>query len=109
MGTSFVRFGTMLLVGCALGCREPVLTAGASGPRLAADQVLATDATIRFVDLEGGCWAIETPQGGYEPVSLAAQFQVDGMRIHAVIRGAPHTMSVCMIAPMVSVDSIRAR
>jgi hypothetical protein len=71
--------------------------------------VLATDATIRFVDLEGGCWAIETPQGGYEPVSLAAQFKVDGMRVHAVIRDAPHTMSICMIAPMVSVDSIRAR
>lgn len=102
----------LILVAVALGCRsgnEPALTAGAGGPPLAANQTLTTNATVRLVAIEGGCWALETSQGAYEPIALPAQFQVDGMQVAVVARGAEHAASICMMAPLVTLDSIRAR
>jgi hypothetical protein len=94
----------------ALACEgNNSLPAGPSGPAPTSDQVLATNATIRYVGIEGGCWGLVTPQGQYEPVSLASQFRVDGLAVYAVVRSAPTAVSACMMAPLVTVESIRTR
>lgn len=94
----------------ALSCEaNQSLSPGRPGQALPTDQVLATDATVRYVAIEGGCWTLVTPQGKYEPIGLAPQFRVDGLAVHAVLRGAPAAVSACMIAPSVTVDSIRTR
>lgn len=98
----------VLLTACGSASPEP----GPTAPTLplGAGQVLRTDATVRFLDLEGGCWMIVTDDGRrYEPISLAAQFKTSGQRVHVVLRDAPDQYSVCMLGPIVTVDSISAR
>jgi hypothetical protein len=74
----------------------------------AANDVVATTATVRFVDLEGGCWILETPSGPYEPMGLPDAFRIDGLAVYAVLRRAPDAASICQMAPLVTLDSIRA-
>ena len=99
----------LFAAGVAAACEGTQPLSAGPGQALAADQVLATDATVRYVGLEGGCWALITTRGEYQPMSLAPQFRVDGLAVYAVVRGAPTAVSACMIAPAVTLDSIRAR
>jgi hypothetical protein len=87
---------------------EPGISGDAGAP-LTAGQVLTTDATVQFVNVEGGCWVLATPGGRYQPVSLPSEFQVDGKLVRVSLRAAPDVMSICMVAPIVRVDSISAR
>ena len=93
-----------LVVAFALGCADTGTAPGAPLP-----QPLAINATVRFVDIEGGCWALDTPRGRYEPIGLPAEFRVDGLAVAVTIRAAPDMGSICMIAPLVRIDAIRAR
>ena len=106
------RFVGMVLVLVAMSSqscnREDVVAPlGPSGPPLRVDQVLATNATIRFVDMEGGCWALVTIAGKYEPVGLPVEFRKDNLAVYAVVHGANNVGSVCQMAPLVTIDSIR--
>src|SRR5437879_4838451 len=68
------------------------------------------DATVRFASaVEGGCWSIATTSQVYQPVDLPAAFRIDGLAVHVVLRDAPGWASICMIGPLVHVDSIRTR
>lgn len=65
-------------------------------------------ATIRFVDIEGGCWAIDTADGRFEATNLPAEFRTDGRRVMVRLQTLPLEMtSVCQIGPMMAVASIR--
>lgn len=108
MNSSIVRILAGLLGFSGLACAgRDELTP--SGPPLASNQVLGADATVRFVDLEGGCWALVTAAGKYEPAGLPQEFRKDGLAVHVVMRGAPDMGSICQIAPIVRLDSIRVR
>jgi len=109
MRQSSVRLASVLLVGVALACGGEDLNTGPAGLPLPVNQVLFTNATVRFVNLEGGCWALETPAGSYEPIGLPAPFRIDGLAVYAVMRGAPGSVSICQMAPLVTLDSIRTR
>jgi hypothetical protein len=102
-----VRVVPVLLGAFALGCEVAGL--GPSGPPLAPNQVLASNATIRFVNLEGGCWVVVTSVGKYETIGLAPEFRQDGLAVYVVARRAPQSISACMIAPIVTFDTIRTR
>jgi len=62
--------------------------------------------TIRFVPVEGGCWALETDQGFYEPVGLPQSLRHDGQRVQAWISQPGNLASICQIGTLVRVDSI---
>src|SRR5216684_2464230 len=99
----------LFLAALSLGCQSiaPV-TLGPAGPALSSSQTVSTTATVRHVSVEGGtCWGLATPRGSYQPVGLAAQYQVDGLRVAVVMRGVPRFETFCMMAPLVSLDSIR--
>jgi hypothetical protein len=95
---------TALIVGAALSCADAGTAPGA--PLL---QPLATNATVRFVGIEGGCWSLDTPQGHYEPINLPAEFRVDGLAVRVSLRAAPDMVSICMMGPLVRIDDISAR
>ncbi len=40
------------------------------------------DGTVRFDPIEGGCWLIDSGGTTYDPVTLAEEFRVDGLRVH---------------------------
>jgi hypothetical protein len=104
------RAPLVLLLGMAVACAQDALTVRRnSGPPLAADQALRTNAMVESVPLEGGCWALRTPDGSYEPIDLPSEFRRDGLKVYVVLRGRPDVYSICMMAPLVSVDSISVR
>ena len=71
--------------------------------------LLGVDATVRFAAIEGGCWSIVTPHQVYQPVDLPATFRIDGLAVHVVLSEVPDWASLCMIGPLVHVNSIRVR
>jgi hypothetical protein len=76
-------------------------------PPLAPGEVLTTEAAVLFIDIEGGCWTLETPTGRrYEPTNLTSRFRTNGLRVHVVLRGAPDVVGICQMGPFVTIDSI---
>jgi hypothetical protein len=101
------RSAPALIVACLVACTSSDPFLADPAPPLAPGQVLATDATIRFVDIEGGCWAIQNAAGQlYEPINLSRGFRTDGLSVRVVLRGAPDATSICMIGPLVTIDSV---
>lgn len=104
MRLALVRLSTVLIVASALSC------AGAgTGPGTFLNSPLGTNATVRFVDIEGGCWSLDTPHGHYEPINLPAEFRVDGLAVRVSLRAAPDRVSICMMGQLVRIDAISAR
>ena len=95
----------LVLLGC--GRAEPTLVG--PGPSLVPGQTVAFNATVRFVPVEGGCWALDTPTGSYEPLALPAAYKTDGLRVFVVLQGPVAAFSICQIAPLAVVDTIRTR
>ena len=91
-----------LLVGCATEERET----GSHTTPLAAGQVLTTTATVRFADLEGGCWSLKAREGIFRPLVLPTAYQVDGLPVRVTLRDVPDYADTCMIGPLVQIDSI---
>ena len=108
MTLAFRRMSLVLMAAVAFACSKPLgpLQSWRGGPALDVNQVVSTDATVRLVEIEGGCWALQTPNGDYEAADLPDAYRVNGLRVHVVMRGA-RVGSYCMIAPVVSLDSIR--
>ena len=100
---------SVLVAVMACGHTEPLgpLQSWHGGAPLDVNEVVRTEATVRFINIEGGCWALQTPRGDYEPFGLPERYRVNGLRVHVVIRGA-RMGSFCAIAPIVSIDSVRA-
>src|SRR5690242_19845665 len=87
-----------LLLATTLACgnaKENAQDPNAPTAPLAPDQVLNTDATVRHLNLEGGCWLLETATGArYQPTELTDAFRVDGMTVSVTLKDAPDMMSI---------------
>lgn len=70
----------------------------------------STYATVRFVNVEGGCWQLVAPSGtSYEPRDLPPGFQSDGRQVTVTLRFDDNTGTVCAVGRPVLVLSIRDR
>ena len=76
---------------------------------IASGEVVTTEATVRLLPVEGGCWVLSTATGRYQPVNLPDEYKSDGKLVRVVMRGATEMMTVCQAGPLVHVDSISAR
>jgi hypothetical protein len=89
-----------LLIAALAGCGSgPGASAAATGE----------PATVRFVNVETGCWVLETQAGRMQPVELAEEFRRDGLEVTVVLRDAPAMMSVCQVGPLKTVEKIAKR
>ena len=96
------------LVACiALAC--VAMTACGSRPPAAATTPEGEPAIVRFVQVETGCWVIETNTERVQPVELAEEFKVDGLAVNVVLREAPPMMGVCQVGPYKTVEKISKR
>jgi hypothetical protein len=67
-------------------------------------------ATVRFIDVEGGCWVIETAAGRFQPVDLPEKFRIDGRLVVVAMRKPAQEMaSICQVGPLMHIESIRDR
>lgn len=71
------------------------------------NETITFTGTIRRVELEGGFWAIESDDGRtYDPRSLPADFQHDGLRVRVRARPRHDMMGTHMRGPIVDVVEI---
>ncbi len=66
-----------------------------------------TEATVRFVGIEGGCWLLDADNGSrYEPIGLPAEYRVDGRRVRVTVKPRSGAASTCMVGDLVDIVSI---
>ena len=94
----------VLIVSAAL-----VAACGSQAPSSTAKPVTGEPATVRFVQIETGCWVLETKAGRVQPIELPESYRVDGLEVDVVLRDAPAMMSVCQVGPLKTVESIAKR
>jgi hypothetical protein len=85
------------------------MTACGSRPPAAAAEPAGEPATVRFVQVETGCWVIETKTARVQPVELAEEFRVDGLEVNVVLGDAPPMMGVCQVGPYKAIEKISKR
>lgn len=88
---------------------RPEATETGSDPQAAddAEEVVVSAATVRSVEGEAGCWAIEDADGNrYEPLELPREHRNDGAMVSAVLRPRPDTAGPCGTGSVVEVISI---
>ena len=86
-----------------------VLAACGSPPAATGAQTMGEPATVRFIQIETGCWVLETRNGRVQPLDLPEQFRVDGLEVSVVLRDAPAMMSLCQVGPLKTVEKISKR
>lgn len=85
-----------------------VLAACASGAGNATD-TFEVAGTIRYVELEGGVYAIEGKDGTrYQPLSLPEPFKRDGIKVRATLKRRDDVMGIYQIGPIVEVVRMAA-
>lgn len=65
-----------------------------------------TSGTVVFVDVEGGCWGIETEDERLEPINLPEAFQRDSLDVRFDASRVEEAASICQIGPLVQIHSI---
>jgi len=65
------------------------------------------DGTVRFIDLEGGFFAILGDDGSrYDPLDLPVRFAQDGLRVGVVARIRRDLASAHMWGELIDIDTI---
>ncbi|MDX1495196.1 MAG: hypothetical protein R3253_14100, partial [Longimicrobiales bacterium] len=53
--------------------------------------------TVVFLDVEGGCWGIETDEELVEPINLPEEFRTHGLAVRFSASEARDAASICQI------------
>jgi hypothetical protein len=93
--------GALLTLMALCACGAPPVSTTAGSEKQAA--------TVRFVQVETGCWVLETPAGRVQPIDLPEAFRQDGLAVEVVLRDAPDMMSACQVGPLKRVEHISKR
>jgi hypothetical protein len=72
-------------------------------------EVQEVTGTIRFLNIEGGCWAIDIGGRRVEPMNLDTSYRVDGLAVVATLRAENDRTTICDVGQMVSIVEIRKR
>lgn len=65
-------------------------------------------ATVRFLNVEGGCWRLDLQNGDkYEPVDMPAGFRTDGRQVVVKLKIAGDMSSVCQVGQLARVVEIQ--
>ncbi len=102
---------TRSLIGL-MACTLLVLACGKDElvpPNLTVDdpEAFVIDGTVHFLNIEGGCWVIETQDGArYEPFGMPLEFETDGLRVRAAVKPKRDALSICMVGTLVEVVEI---
>lgn len=61
---------------------------------------------VRYVDLEGGGWVIDTLDGTFQPIGLPEAFRQDGLKVRVRLRPRPDMASTLQVGRLADVVSI---
>ena len=68
-----------------------------------ADNTVNLVGTLRYRDIEGGCWSLEVGNRSYQPVSNDPRFYRDGEKVKVQGILQPDVYTFCMTGPVVEV------
>jgi hypothetical protein len=68
-----------------------------------------TDGVVRFVNLEGGFYSLESVRGKFDPINLPGDYQHDGLQVHfrGIVRN--DMVSVHMYGQILELTDIQRR
>lgn len=67
-------------------------------------------ATVRLIDLEAGCWALDASNGNrYEPIDLPAGFRTDGRLVRVKLAFPANQSGRCQLGEVVLIVAIEDR
>ncbi len=99
---SYIVLSLAIAIGM-LGCASKE-----EAPPAADDAVFVIEGDVRFIDLEGGCWGLQTDSATYEPVGgFPEGFRQDQLAVRATVRSVDGA-SICMIGPLVEIVTIES-
>ena len=87
--------------GCLLVIQVVASACGILGPER------ETVGTVEFIDIEGGCWVINTSKTTFEPINLSDEFRVDGLRVAFEWDRRRDLGSFCMVGIVIELKKIR--
>jgi hypothetical protein len=82
-----------------------------SGDSLGPTVSIEVSGVVRFVDVEGGCWAFRADDGtAYELVAdkASSRILVDGARATLVLTPREGAVSVCVVGRIAVVDEVKS-
>ncbi len=86
-----------------LGCAS-----SEEAPPAADDAMFVVEGNVRFLNIEGGCWGLQTDSATYEPVGgFPEGFRQDQLAVRATVRSVDGA-SICMIGPLVELVTIES-
>lgn len=71
--------------------------------------LVRTAGTIRYVEIEGGGWVIDTPDGTFQPINLEETYRVNGQRVTVTLRPRPDMASVLQVGKIAEIVRIAKR
>ena len=72
-----------------------------------ADPDIDADGVVRYLDIEGGGWVIESGSDRLEPVNLPAEFRVDGLRVRFEANHQGDAATYCVLGRVVELEYIQ--
>ncbi|MEM8485185.1 MAG: hypothetical protein AAF564_06525 [Bacteroidota bacterium] len=107
-------FVFVLILGIAgIGCKsaKPEAPASAQEGDDKMEEVMMENgihATVRFIELEGGFYGIESDAGdSYLPINLAEEYKEDGLRIVFTMKSRPDIMTTKMWGKTIEITEIQ--
>ena len=94
---------SLVIAGGLLGC-----VSQEEAPPAANDAIYVIEGDVRLVNVEGGCWGLQTDSATYEPVGgIPEGFRQDQLAVRATVRDVEGA-SICMIGPLVEIVTIES-
>jgi hypothetical protein len=63
----------------------------------AGEVTVGVQGTVKFINVEGGCWLLDTRYGRLSPTNLDKEFRVDGLKIIASVRRRVDIATFCPV------------
>lgn len=86
-----------------------ILPAGCSPAGPLDESTIRADAVVARLEIEGGCWVLDTGRERYEPVNLGEAFRRDGLEVAFTARIRDDMASICQVGRLVEIVEIRER
>lgn len=102
-----INFALILAFGLlGVGCKTTADSPGGADPA-APEMEDGIVATVRYIDLEGGFYGVESDAGeNYYPINLTDEFKEDGLRIIFKVKPRPEIMTTVMWGQTVEIVEI---
>jgi hypothetical protein len=63
--------------------------------------------TVELIDIEGGCWVIQTSDAVYEPINLPSEMRTDGLSVSFEATERDDLASICQVGRIIELLRIQ--